>query len=102
VARDLNNLGLAWYSLGDSKKAVDYYEQALDIDREVYGDRHPSVARDLNNLGGAWDSLGDSKKAVGYFEQALDIFREVYGDRHPHTQTIKKNLNYIKRKNFNS
>ncbi|MGC1122969.1 MAG: tetratricopeptide repeat protein, partial [Candidatus Methanofastidiosia archaeon] len=54
VARDYNNLGLAWYALGDSRKAIDYYEKALKIDVGIYGENHPDVARDYNNLGLAW------------------------------------------------
>jgi len=45
----LNNLGGAWDSLGDPKKAIVYYEKALEIDKEVYGEKHLSVARNLNN-----------------------------------------------------
>ncbi|NIM14835.1 MAG: tetratricopeptide repeat protein, partial [Candidatus Aminicenantes bacterium] len=58
MARDLNNLGEAWRVLGEPKKAINYYEQALTIDRNVYGEEHPDVARDLNNQGLAWDDLG--------------------------------------------
>ncbi|MBF0466438.1 MAG: tetratricopeptide repeat protein [Nitrospirae bacterium] len=32
------------------QKAIDYYEQALKIDKKNFGDNHPSVARDLNKL----------------------------------------------------
>jgi tetratricopeptide (TPR) repeat protein len=87
-------LALGWLNdeLGDSKKAIDYYEQALSIGKEVYGERHPAVATDLSNLGGAWHTLGDSKKAVDYYEQALSIDKEVYGERHPAVATDLSNL----------
>jgi hypothetical protein len=38
-------------------------EQALAIDRAMYGDNHPSMARDLNNLGSAYFCVG--RKAEG-------------------------------------
>jgi len=95
VAIDLNNIGSAWYALGDAKKAIGYYEQALSIDKAVYGDRHPNVAIDLNNIGSAWYALGDSQRAKECFQQAYDIFREFYGDEHPHTRTVKKWLNRV-------
>jgi tetratricopeptide (TPR) repeat protein len=82
-AKFVFELGWIYDDMGDARQAIEYYEQALSIDKAVYGDRHPNVARDLNNIGGAWDALGDSKKAIKYFEQALFIDREVYGDRHP-------------------
>ncbi len=77
------------YGLGEPKKALGYYEQALSIDKEVYGDRHPMVATYLNNIGGAWKALGDSQRAKEYFQRAYCIFREFYGDEHPSTKTAK-------------
>jgi tetratricopeptide (TPR) repeat protein len=84
--------------LGDSKKAVDYFEKALEIDREVYGEKHPDVATRLSNLGSAWYSLGDSKKAIEYTQQAYTIFQEILGDQHPNTKIVKENLEAIKSK----
>ena len=44
---DYNNLGAAWADLGEARRAIEYYEQALAIDRQVYGDTHPNVASSL-------------------------------------------------------
>jgi len=83
VVRAIDLLGNIQHYIGDARQALGYYEQALSIGKEVYGDRHPDVAATLNNIGGAWNALGDPKKALGYYEQALGIAKEVYGDRHP-------------------
>ena len=88
----LNNLGSAWDTLGDSKKAIEYFERALSIDKEIYGERHPSVATRFNNLGLAWNTLGDSKKAIEYYEKALSIDKEIYGERHSSVATFLNNL----------
>ncbi len=74
----LGNLGLAYWSLGDARRAIGYYEQVLAIQREI-GDRRGEGA-DLGNLGSAYLELGDARGAIGYYEQALAIAREV-GDR---------------------
>ena len=79
-ARFIFELGWIHDDIGDAGQAIEYYEQALSIDREMYGDRHPSVARDLNNIGTAWHALGEHKKAIEYYEPALSIDREVYGE----------------------
>ena len=80
VATLLNELGYILNTLGKPCKAITYYEQALAIDRAVYGNAHPNVAIDLNNLGCAWDDLDKHRKAIDYYEQALAIDRAVSGD----------------------
>jgi tetratricopeptide (TPR) repeat protein len=71
----LGNLGIAYFSLGDYHKAIDYYEQALLISIEI-GHRQGEGNR-LGNLGIAYDSLGDYPKAIKYHEQALLISIEI-------------------------
>jgi tetratricopeptide (TPR) repeat protein len=78
----MSELGWIYHDIGDFRKAIKYYEQALSIDKEVYGERHPSVATILSNIGLAWNDTGEHKKAIDYFEQALSIDKEVYGDMH--------------------
>ena len=55
--------------LGDARRAIGYYEQALEIAREI-GDRR-GEGHALGNLGSAYQNLGDARRAIGYFEQAL-------------------------------
>ncbi len=88
----LNELGVTINDLGDKRKAIFYYEQALAIDEKVLGKEHPNVAIRLNNLGSAWDDLGDKKKAISYYEQALAIWKAVYGDTHPQVAVGLNNL----------
>jgi tetratricopeptide (TPR) repeat protein len=67
----LNNLGSAYYGLGELLKAISYYEQALPIAREL-GDRRGEGAI-LGNLGIAYYSLGKPLKAISYYKQRLTI-----------------------------
>ncbi len=71
----LGNLGLAYYSLGEYRKAIEYHEQSLEIKREI-GDRQGEGAS-LGNLGIAYYSLGEYRKAIEYHEQSLEISREI-------------------------
>ena len=72
------NLGNAYHSLGDFKKAIDYHERHLKIAKEV-GDRSGEGSA-YGNLGNAYCNLGDFKKAIDYHERDLKIAKEV-GDR---------------------
>ena len=74
----LSNLGLAYAALRDAHKAIDLYEQALAITRQIR-DRL-AEGNVLGNLGLAYASLGDARKASGLYERQLAIAREL-GDR---------------------
>ncbi|RIK77658.1 hypothetical protein DCC62_09130 [candidate division KSB1 bacterium] len=88
----LNEIAIMTNDLGEHQIAIGYYEQALAIDRAVYGEQHPYVAIRLNNLGLVWADLSEYQKAIDYFEQALAIDRAVYGDNHP---SVARELNNL-------
>jgi tetratricopeptide (TPR) repeat protein len=64
--------------LGETEKAIEYYEQALKI---FQGLEDRQVERGfLGNMGLAYSGLGELRKAIDYYEQALKIAQEI-GDR---------------------
>jgi ATP/maltotriose-dependent transcriptional regulator MalT len=71
----LGNLGSAYYSLGQVEKAIEYYEDALVVAREI-GDRR-GEGNHLGNLGSAYYSLGQVEKAIEYHEDALAIAKDI-------------------------
>ncbi|MGB1249323.1 MAG: tetratricopeptide repeat protein, partial [Candidatus Promineifilaceae bacterium] len=71
----LNNIGLVYDILGDKQEALDFFNQALPITRDV-GDRS-GEAYTLNNIGAVYDALGDKQEALDFYNQALPIFRDV-------------------------
>ena len=60
--RACGNLGSAYRSLGDYRKAIDYHEKRLKIAIEI-GDRRGEGGA-YGNLGNAYDSLGDYRKPI--------------------------------------
>jgi len=88
----LNELAFTINDLGDKRKAISLYEQALAIWKVVYGENHQDVATTLNNLGAAWDDLGDKRKAISLYEQALAIDERVFGKEHPNVAIRLNNL----------
>ena len=74
-AGHLNNLGLAYNSLGEYRKAIECQEQSLFRAREQ-GDQR-GLAKSLNNLGVAYNSLGEYRKAIECQEQSLALKREL-------------------------
>ncbi|XP_078362819.1 uncharacterized protein LOC144646971 [Oculina patagonica] len=75
---DLKSLGNALLSLGDFRKAIDYFELHLKIAKEV-GDK-AGEGSTYGNLGIAFRNLGDFRKAIDYYELHLKIAKEV-GDK---------------------
>jgi CHAT domain-containing protein/Tfp pilus assembly protein PilF len=74
----LGNLGVAYESLGQYERSINYYEQALSIAQEI-GDRNMEGST-LGNLGITYDSLGQYATAIDYYEQVLAIAQKI-GDR---------------------
>ena len=68
-------LGIAYYSLGDFRKAIEYHERHLKISKEV-GDR-AGEGKAYGNLGNAYDSLGDLQKAVQCYKNSVIAFDHI-------------------------
>ena len=62
-------------NLGDAHKAIEFYEQALVIAREI-GDRS-GESIDLENIGHACLSLEEYQKAKENYQQAIQIADEI-------------------------
>lgn len=74
----LGNLGNNYYSLGEMKKAIRYYEKALEITQEI-GDKRGEGIR-LGSLGLAHLALNEISKGIELCEKALKIAQGI-GDR---------------------
>jgi tetratricopeptide (TPR) repeat protein len=71
----LNQIGNSYRNLGNIKKAIEYYQQALQFTRET-GDRNGEGAA-LGNMGNAYDSLGQYERAIDFHQQHLTIAQEI-------------------------
>ena len=74
----LGNLGNRYLDLGETRRAIEHYEQHLAIARET-GDRR-GEGNALGNLGNAYADLGEPRRAIESYEQVLTIAGET-GDR---------------------
>ena len=67
-------MGNVYNVMGELRKALDYYNQALPVFRQV-GNLN-GVSMTLDNMGEAYQTLGELEKALDSFNQALSIFRQ--------------------------
>ena len=81
----LNDMALVYRATGQPKRALELYEQALPLRREV-GDR-AGEATTLNNMAEVYRTTGQPRRALELYEQALPLTREV-GDRAGEATTL--------------
>ena len=97
-ASSLNNLGIAYSSQGEYQRAIDHFQQSLEITREI-GDRN-GEARSLGSLGLAYSSQGDYQRAIDHFQQSLKIQQQI-GDRNGEARSLNNlGLAYSSQKDY--
>ncbi len=74
-------------SLGEPRKAIEFYEQCLVIAREI-GDRR-SEGNALFNMGLALYDLKEKDRAIHLVKQALEIYEAIES---PHAEKARKKL----------
>ena len=72
------NLGNCYKNKGDYNAALNKYEESLLIDRQLYGDNHPSTARSMSNMASCYLEQGEYKMALDMYKESLGIFRAFY------------------------
>jgi CHAT domain-containing protein/tetratricopeptide (TPR) repeat protein len=85
AAIDLNNIGFLYDALGQKQKALEFFQEALPIQKEL-GDR-VEESTTLNNIGSLYSALGQKQKALEYYQKALPIDQAV-GDRAGEATTL--------------
>jgi len=75
AGRALGNLGGAYAALGETRRAIEFYEQAFQIARET-GDRRREGSA-LLHMALALDQLEDQAQAIVYAEAALAIYAQI-------------------------
>jgi CHAT domain-containing protein/TPR repeat protein len=75
LASALGRRGVATYVSGDTREAVDLFQRAADLHREL-GNLN-IAGRALNNVGVTLERLGEYKRALTTLQEAVDIFRSL-------------------------
>jgi serine/threonine-protein kinase len=79
LSASLTELANSHYYSGHYEISDALNHRVLEIDRQLYGQRHPQVANDLINLGAIQLDEGHYDQAEQYDRQALDILQSFYG-----------------------
>ncbi|OKH13435.1 tetratricopeptide repeat protein [[Limnothrix rosea] IAM M-220] len=73
-------------SQGKYEAAEPLFIDALQMTKELLGDRHPSVATSLHNLGTLYYQQSKYSQAQEFISQAVEILLPVVGEQHPNVQ----------------
>jgi tetratricopeptide (TPR) repeat protein len=104
LAASLARRGKMMLRSGQYDDALTYFQQALPLQREIFGTRHKIVAATLNNLGVTYKYLSRQQLqqgqqrdmyerfAIESFEEALSILQDEFG---PNDRTTAKTLNNL-------
>ncbi len=85
LAASLTELANCHFYTGDYATSDSINRRVLEMDRQLYGERHPHVADDLINLGANQYEWGHYPEAEQFYRQASDIIRAWYGKENPET-----------------
>ncbi len=75
-----------------SKKAVEYFKQALAVDSLIFGSDHPELASHYNNLGEAYRLRNVSEQAEKYFIRCIEVEEKNYGNGNVRSAVTYHNL----------
>ncbi len=90
-----NNQGVLAYYRAQYPAAVEAYQRALALRRELLGEKHPLVARSHSNLGTAFKLMGRLDDARAQYEQALAIEEFALDASHPQVADTLNNLGNV-------
>ncbi len=91
-AKLYNQLGELALALGEYTETEVFYQQALDLRREVYGDSHLYTAYSLNNLARVYVKQSKLVEAEPLYQQALAIKSKTLGAEDLSLTTSLNNL----------
>lgn len=90
----LNNMADIYDDMGDAEHAIEYYEKALSLSIESFGELSQETATIYMNLGFAYGKAGLCNKQVQYMEKSLFIFERILFPTHQDIGDICHNLGY--------
>ncbi len=96
LSHRLNNMAMVYSRTGRIADAISFYEQALEVQREVLGAKNPMIATTMNNLANSLKRASNFDRAERLLLEALEIRRETIGVEHLDVAESFQNLASLK------
>ena len=95
-------IGKVYRRKGNYDKALDYHLLSLDIQKEIFGENHPSLDNTYFNIGNVYYYNGDYPKSLQYNQKVLNMQLQIFRENHPKVAVTYGNIGLIhtKLKNY--
>lgn len=91
-----NNIAVKYENQGDYAKALEWYQEALEIHKKDLGTDHLITAKTYDNIAGVYYRQGEYDKALEWTQKALEIKEEkLLGIIQPDTATTYSNTGVV-------
>lgn len=87
-----NTMAMIANELGNPQRALELYQESLEISERLRGPNHPTTATTRANVASEYMSLGRTEEAVVVLAQCVEDMRRIYGPGHSETITTLSNL----------
>ncbi|GAB5466185.1 MAG: CHAT domain-containing protein [Candidatus Kapaibacteriales bacterium] len=88
--KSLNILGIAYWQKKDYQNARNYFDEALQLAKLVYGDKHLEYAMALHNRAGIARKTDDVAVARKYYNESFEIYIDILEKNFPHYTEAQK------------
>jgi len=75
--RSLTQAGRRCWRQREYTQSIHWYEEALALDRSLWGDNHLHVAQDYDNIDVAYRGMGELARAMEYYQKAIAILETI-------------------------
>ncbi|MBU4486526.1 MAG: GGDEF domain-containing protein, partial [Candidatus Delongbacteria bacterium] len=93
ISDSLNTVGNVYFQLKNYNKALEYYQESLDIRLELKD--NIAVAKSYNNIGNMYSILKDYQKALDYYNDSVRLYNK--GGEQKSRSTVFSNIGIVYR-----
>jgi eukaryotic-like serine/threonine-protein kinase len=79
----LVSIASVYASLDQHEKSIELREEALSLERVLYGEQSSEVLDSLQALAGLYRAVNDYERAIEYNDKQLAVARRLYPEQHP-------------------
>jgi tetratricopeptide (TPR) repeat protein len=81
--------------MGEYSKALQYYQNTLEIQQQSCSSKSPDLTVTYNKIGLLHDKLGEYSKALEFHQKTLEIQQKTLYPNHPDLTTTYNNIGVI-------